>query len=168
MNRNKPFKDKYECSVIIKFMTAKDNKPRIFIDKRGDWYQDGLKITHRWTYLENNKNLDIDEEGNFFVDEGFGRIFVEVEDTPFVIKMIDKKNEKFYLILNDETVEDLKLGNIWINNENVPYTKVKNNKFVARFLSPAYYELMKYAEQDGDDFYFNSSDKKIKINIKQP
>ncbi|MGI9553521.1 MAG: DUF2946 family protein [Thermodesulfobacteriota bacterium] len=148
-------------------MTKTDNKPRIFIDKRGNWFQDGLKITHRWTYLENNKNLDMDEEGNYFVDDGFGRIYVEVEDTPFVIKMVDKKNEGFFLRLNDETVEHFKLENIWINDENIPYTKVKKNRFVARFLRPAYYELMKYAEQDGDDFFFNSAEKRIKINTKK-
>ena len=145
-------------------MVTGKNKPRIFIDKRGNWFQDGLKITHRWTYLENNKNLDIDEEGRFFVDEGLGRVYVEVEDTPFVIRMIDKKDNCFYLILNDETVEEFNLENIWFNNENVPYTKVKNNKYDARFLRPAYYELMKHAEQEGDEFYFNSAGKKIKID----
>ena len=40
--------------------------PRIFIDSRGRWFQDGIRITHRWTYLENNKNLDVDENGRFF------------------------------------------------------------------------------------------------------
>ena len=145
-------------------MATDKNKPRIFIDKRGNWFQDGLKITHRWTYLENNKNLDIDDEGRFFVDEGLGRVYVEVEDTPFVIRMIDKKDNSFFLILNDETVEEFNLENIWFNNENVPYTKVKNNKYNARFLRPAYYELMKHAEQEGDEFYFKSAGKKIKID----
>ena len=145
-------------------MASEKNKPRIFIDKRGNWFQDGIKITHRWTYLENNKNLDVDEQGRFFVDEGFGKVYVEVEDTPFVIKMIDKKNDKFYLILNDETVEEFQLEHIWFGQDNVPYTKVKNDKYDARFLRPAYYELMKYAEQEGDEFYLKSGNKKIKIN----
>ena len=153
-----------QAPVIIKLMKSKEDKPRIFIDKKGNWFQDGIKITHRWTYLENNKNLDIDEKGRFFVDEGFGRVYVAVEDTPFVIKMIDKKGDKFYSILNDEVVEEFELENIWFNNDNVPYTKVKNNKFNARFLSSAYYELMKYVEQKGDDFYIESDGKKIKIN----
>ena len=145
-------------------MASEKNKPRIFIDKRGNWFQDGIKITHRWTYLENNKNLDVDEQGRFFVDEGFGKVYVELEDTPFVIKMIDKKNDKFYLILNDETVEEFQLEHIWFGQDNVPYTKVKNDKYDARFLRPAYYELMKYAEQEGDEFYLKSGNKKIKIN----
>ena len=145
-------------------MNSSKNEPRIFIDKSGNWFQDGIKSTHRWTYLANNKNLDIDEQGRFFVDEGTGKVYVEVEDTPFVVKMINKKNDKFFLILNDETVEEFQLDNIWFNNENVPYTRIKNDKYNARFLRPAYYELMKYAEQEGDDFYFKSEGKKIKIN----
>ena len=144
-------------------MHSKDQKPRIFIDKRGNWFQDGIKITHRWTYLENNKNLDIDGDGKFFVDEGFGKVYVEVEDTPFVIKMIDKKGGKFFLIINDETVEELNFEKLWFSKENVPYTKIKNNKYDARFLRPAYYELMKYAEQEGNDFYIYSDGKRIRI-----
>ena len=52
---------------------------------------------------------------------------------------------------------------MWINSDNVPYTKVKNNKYKARFLRPAYYELAKYAVQDGNDFSIIINDKKIKI-----
>jgi len=142
---------------------TKGNKVRIFIDKKGNWFQDGLKITHRWTYLENNKNLDVDKDGKFFVDEGFGKVYIEVEDTPFVVKMINKKDDSFYATLNDETTEYTDLKNIWFGNDNVLYTKVKNSKYSARFLSPAYYELMKYLERDGDDFYIRANGQKIKI-----
>ena len=95
-------------------MNSENKKPRIFIDKNGNWFQDGLKITHRWTYLENNKNLDVDEEGSFFVDEGYGRVYVEVEDTPFVVKMINRTNGNFMAVLNDETVEQLSPRDITI------------------------------------------------------
>jgi hypothetical protein len=71
-------------------MGSENKKPRIFIDKKGNWFQDGIKITHHWTYLENNRNLDNDKDGRFFVDDGYGRVYVEVEDTPFVVKMVNK------------------------------------------------------------------------------
>ncbi len=146
-------------------MNAKKNKARIFIDKKGNWFQDGIKITHRWTYLENNRNLDIDVEERFFVDDGFGRVYVEVEDTPFVVKMVNKKDDGFYATLNDETTEEIQLENTWINNGNVLYTMVKNNKYKGRFLSPAYYELMKHLEQEGNDFFIRvKGGRKIKIN----
>jgi Uncharacterized protein conserved in bacteria len=128
-------------------------KPGIFIDKRGRWYQDGIAITHRWTYLHNNKLLSRDEEGRYYIEEGRGRIYVEVEDTPFVVKMVDKRSDGFYIILNDETEERLNLDVLWMNRENIPYTKVKNGEFEARFLRPAYYEFTKHLKQEGDEFY---------------
>ena len=134
--------------------------PRIFIDKRGNWFQDGIRITHKWTYLSNNRNLDIDSNGNFYVDEGTGRIPVEVEDTPFVVNMVYQDNGEYYIRLNDETTEKLSFADLTINKENIPYTKVKNNKFTARFTTTAYYELTKHAISDGEMCYIVEKGKK--------
>ena len=123
---------------------------RFFIDKTGSWFQDGIRIRHRGTYLYNNRLLDMDEEGRFFVDEGSGRLYVEVEDTPYVVKMVYRRGEEFYLRLNDETEEILDLGSLRLTAENVPYANVKNKRFEARLSRPACYELMKYAEKEGD------------------
>ncbi|OGE23435.1 MAG: hypothetical protein A3J42_04335 [Candidatus Dadabacteria bacterium RIFCSPHIGHO2_12_FULL_53_21] len=123
---------------------------RFFIDKTGNWFQDGIRIRHRGTYLYNNRLLDMDEEGRFFVDEGSGRLYVEVEDTPYVVKMVYRRGEEFYLRLNDETEEILDLGSLRLTAENVPYANVKNKRFEARLSRPACYELMKYAEKEGD------------------
>ncbi|MGD9652325.1 MAG: hypothetical protein AB7I96_12185 [Candidatus Dadabacteria bacterium] len=125
---------------------------RFRIDKDGNWYQDGIRVRHRLTYLYNQKLLDRDEEGRYFVDEGSGRLYVKVEDTPFVVKMADYRGGDFYVRLNDETEEKLDLGNFRIDDSNVPYIKVKGGKFDARFSRPAYYELMKHAEKIGLDY----------------
>jgi len=131
-------------------------KPRFFIDKRGNWFQDGIKIQHRLTYLYNNKLLKCDEDGRFYLDEGSGKLYIKVEDTPFVVKMVDKKREDFYIILNDETREKLDLNTLSINDENIPYAKVKDGEFDARFTRPAYYEFMKYLKKEGDNYYITS------------
>ncbi len=128
-------------------------QPRIFIDKEGNWYQDGIPILHRWTYLYNNKLLKRDEQGRYYIDEGRGRVYAQVEDTPYVVKMIDKRADGFYLILNDETEEKLDFNALWMNEENVPYTEVKKGEFEARFSRPAYYEITKHLRQKGDKFY---------------
>ena len=148
-------------------MNSENKKPRIFIDKKGNWYQDGLKITHRWTYLENNKNLDIDDEGNFFVDEGFGKVYVEVEDSPFVVKMVHKKDGKYFAVLNDETIEELIPNQITICGSNVPYTLVKNKKFKARFTTQAYYEFAKNIIKKEDSYYIETPDGIFKISMEE-
>ena len=126
---------------------------RFFIDKTGNWFQDGIRIRHRITYLYNNSLLDMDEEGRFFVDEGSGRLYVEVEDTPYVVKMVYRRGGEFYLRLNDETEEILDFGSLRLTAGNVPYARVKNKRFEARLSRPAYYELVKSAEKEGN-FYF--------------
>ena len=131
-------------------------KPRFYIDKRGIWFQDGIKIKHRLTYLYNNKLLSRDDEGRYYLDEGSGKLYIEVEDTPFVVKMVDKKGDDFYIILNDETVEKLDLNTININHENIPYAKIKNRKFEARFLKQDYYEFMKYLKKEDDNYFIMS------------
>lgn len=126
---------------------------RFFIDRNGNWFQDGIKVRHRWTYLYNNKLLDRDRHGRYFVDEGSGRLYVRVEDAPFVVKMVNRKDNRFYIILNDETEERLDFGSFRMSGENIPYTRVKGGKFEARFTRPAYYELMRYARNEGNGYF---------------
>ena len=139
---------------------SEDIEYRFLIDKRGNWFQDGIKIQHRLTYLYNNKLLQRDDEGHYYLDEGSGKLYIKVEDTPFVVKMVDKQGEDFYIILNDETTEKLDLSTLSINDENIPYAKIKDGKFEARFTRAAYYEFMKYLKKDGDDYYIVSKGEK--------
>ncbi|GJM16451.1 MAG: hypothetical protein DHS20C13_17780 [Thermodesulfobacteriota bacterium] len=141
-------------------MSNEEINYRFLIDKRGNWFQDGIKIQHRLTYLYNNKLLKRDEEGNYYLDEGSGKLYIKAEDTPFVVKMVEKKDDDFYIILNDETKEKLDLNTLSINNENIPYAKVKNGEFDARFTRPAYYEFMKDLIREDDDFYIISNGEK--------
>lgn len=140
-------------------MGDKDINYRFLIDKNGNWFQDGIKIQHRHTYLYNNKLLKRGDDGVYFLDEGSGKLFIKVEDTPFVVKMVDKKDEDYYLTLNDETREKLDLRTLRINDDNIPYAKVKNGEFDARFTRPAYYEFMKDLRKDGQNYYINSDGK---------
>ncbi|MCH8029107.1 MAG: DUF1285 domain-containing protein [Candidatus Dadabacteria bacterium] len=141
-------------------------KPRIYIDKEGNWYQDGLPIIHKRTYLQNNKNLKRDQEGRYYVDEGRGRVYAVVEDTPFVVKMVTRRGGNLYLVLNDETEEILDFSTLTLSVDNVPYTKVKGGQFDARFVRPAYYELTKMLRQEGDKYYIELQGRKHVLKTK--
>ncbi len=142
-------------------------KPRIFIDKQGHWFQDGIPVRHRWTYLYNNRLLTRDEEGRYYIDEGRGKVYAHVEDTPFVVKMIDKREDGIYLILNDETEEKLDFRTLRLNEENIPYTKVKGGAFDARFNRPAYYEITKCLKEESGQYYLELGDKRYRIRSKK-
>ncbi len=141
-------------------------KPRIFIDKKGNWYQDGIPIRHRWTYIHYNSLLRHDEDGRYYVDEGTGRVYAQVEDTPFVVRMVYKRGNEFYIILNDESEERLDFDRLWINEENIPYTKVKGGRYDARFTRPAYYEISRYLRQEGNRFYIEYNNTKHYLRSK--
>lgn len=145
-------------------MHSNDNKKaRIYIDKEGNWFQDGIQIVHKWTYLYNNNLLDIDKDGRFYIDEGRGRVYAEVEDTPFVVKIIDIDDDNITLILNDESTEILASDTLYLNSENIPYAKVKSGRFDARFSRAAYYELMKVLEFSDDRYYLLIGSEKLDI-----
>ena len=133
--------------------SRQSKEPGIFIDSRGRWFHDGVRITHRWTYLENNKNLDTDADGRLFVEEQGRRVYVECEDTPFVVTMVARTEDGFSIRLNDESREELDFTTLTITRQNIPYIRVKNGKFEARLLRAAYYELMRHAEKDKEGFY---------------
>ena len=90
------------------------------------------------------------------VEEGISRVYVECEDTPFVVTMVIKTEGGFSIRLNDESLEKLDLTTLTIAKQNIPYVKVKKGKFTARLLSPAYYEFMKYADKDEKDSIWKS------------
>lgn len=142
-----------------------DKRPKIFIDSHGKWFQDGVRIAHRWTYLENCRNLDADEDGRLFVGDSSGaKVYVECEDVPFVVTMVNAEEDGFSLRLNDETREKLDFGTFSVEEENVPYVLVKNGKFRARFSRPAYYEFMKHILRDEKGFYVENRGEKLYVN----
>lgn len=143
-----------------------NNKARIFIDKEGNWYQDGYPVLHRRTYLYNNNLLRKDENGRFYIDEGRGRVYAEVEDTPFVVKDISVNDEGLPIVtLNDETIEIMNLSSLVIKN-NIPYVSVKNNQFSARFNRPSYYRLADLIKKDKGKYYIETKGQKNYIKIK--
>lgn len=141
-------------------------KPRIYIDKEGNWYQDGYPVVHRRTYLYNNKLLRKDEIGRYYIDEGRGRVYAEVEDTPFVVKDVSvNKDGQPVLTLNDETTEIMDLPTFLLEN-NIPYIKVKKREFTARFNRPSYYRLAELIQKEEDKYYIDVNGSKNYLNIK--
>ena len=74
--------------------------------------------------------------------------------------MVNKMGKDFFIILNDETQEKLDLKTLSINSENIPYAKIKQGEFDARFTRAAYYEFMKYLKKEGENYYIMSNGEK--------
>jgi len=134
---------------------------QIRIDKEGVWYYKGAEMFRKEIVNFFYQNLRQDETGNYLIELEKDLCYLEVEDTAYVVRSVrqtlSEKDGKavFYLLLSDDTVDLLDPATLRIGKENVLYCTVKEDRFEARFLRPAYYQLAGDIEYDEDrDKYF--------------
>jgi len=126
----------------------------IFVSKEGKWYHEGAEIIHRAIFLWMIQSLEKTEEDLFIVHLNNQKCYLEVEDTPLVVQQVDLIREgpgeqsHIRLTLNDESREILDPETLRISSENVIYCTVKNGRFPARFLRPAYYQIAENITED--------------------
>lgn len=121
----------------------------IRIDKDGTWYHRGAEMIHRPFIRLFYENLTQDEEGRYIIAWRGERCYLEVEDTPFVVRTVFHRREaggqeRIILCLTDDSEEALAPGTLFVGRENVLYCRVRTGTFRARFSRPAYYELARH------------------------
>jgi hypothetical protein len=94
-----------------------------------------------------------------------------VEDTPYVVTRIERQTDAagqdlFLICLSDGTREQLCLETLYLAGDNVPYCRVKNGRFPARFLRPPYYDLAGFIEQEGERFFIPHNGTRLYIEIR--
>lgn len=130
----------------------------IHVDKEGQLFHYNAPMTHKGINRLLTDHVELDDKGRYVIDFNNQRCFVDVADTFFVIarftyvKGTDNDPEKYMIILNDETAEELDPSTLSISEENIMYTKVKVGRFPARFLRPAYYQLAEEIQEKDDKF----------------
>ena len=125
---------------------------KIFLDKEGRWFHDGEEITHKLTAELFSRSICKDPAGGYRLVVGPEWSPVEVEDTPFMVRQVDFEGGKAAAKLNDGSEEDLDLSTLKVGADNVLYCEVKAGQFPARFLRPAYYQLMERLVEDGEGY----------------
>ena len=139
----------------------------IFVSKEGKWFHEGAEIIHRPIFLWMIQSLEKTEDGLFIVHLNNRKCFLEVEDTPLVVRQVDliqegpEEQAQIRLTLNDESREILDPGTLSISSESVLYCTVKKGQFPARFLRPAYYQIAENITED------NSGGFVLKLNDKE-
>jgi len=128
---------------------------KLVIDKDGRWFQNGAEIIHPEIYRMFTGLLEKTADGGYRVQFGREICSVEVEDAPFVVQCVNEEAERRIVIqLSDGSLEPLDPERFWIGSENVPYCKVKEGKFHARFSRPAYYQLARHIVSGDDEKVF--------------
>ncbi len=143
----------------------------IRIDKEGIWYFRGAHMFRKEFLCIFFENLKIDADGNYLIELGEERCYLDVEDTAFVVTSVFKTHDQeegsdcFHVLLTDDSMEKLDLNTLQIGCNNVPYCMVKDGKFKARFSRKSYYQLAEHIEQsaDGNEFFVTLNGKKFYI-----
>lgn len=124
---------------------------RITFGKNGRWYCDGEEIANRAICRLYSRAMQIRPDGTAKLELGEDRADVDIEDTPWVVTRIDGDPAAgFTLVLNDETREPLDLRSLRVGTGDVLYCRVKDGRYDARVLRPAYYDLVRHAARDDD------------------
>jgi len=113
----------------------------------GRWYSDDEAIPNRAICRLFGRALQVLPDGRARLELGEDSAWVVIEDTPWVVTHVEGEPATgFTVVLNDETRELLDPATLQVGAEEVLYCRVKGGVHRARFLRPAYYELMRHLE----------------------
>jgi len=120
---------------------------KIKFGRDGVWYSDDEPITNARITRVFSQNL-VRQDGAYFIQIGYDRAPVEVEDTPYVVRGIAGDADRgFEVELNDGSVESLVEASLQAGEDNALYCSVKRGAERARFLRSAYYQLAPFIDE---------------------
>jgi uncharacterized protein len=121
--------------------------PRLRIDRDGAWFHEGEEVTHEGMLAGLRSNLGRDAHGHF-LQIGPVRVAVEVDDAPFVVVRAERDGDRLMLTLNDLAREALAPETLRFRVGGVPYCRVKDGRFEARWSRAATYQLLQHVQSD--------------------
>ncbi len=120
---------------------------KIRFGKDGLWYCNGEVVPNRAIRDLFSRTLIVLPDGRGRLELGEDKADVEIEDTPWVVTGCDGTSATgFSVTLNDGTHEALDPSTLRVGAADVLYCRVKGGAHEARFLRPAYYDLLRHAE----------------------
>jgi hypothetical protein len=120
--------------------------PKLRVDVDGHWYDDGVEITHHGVLANLRGNLRRDTEGYFLQTRV--RIPVTVDDVPWVVTRMERRDDRLHAILNDGSEAVIDPATLRIGAGDVPYCMVKGGAFEARLSRAATFQLLDLGEYD--------------------
>ena len=125
----------------------------IRIDPEGRWFYRDMEMTRRNVVQLFYKHLMQDPSGEYFIKIGPQLCPVKVEDAPYVVWSIryaekNGKLEYLDLLLSDDSTEMLDPATLWIDDRNIPYCRIRNGRFTARFSKTSYYRIAEHISYD--------------------
>lgn len=121
---------------------AIDPTRKIHFGKDGWWYANDERIQNPRINKLFSTCLRQTSDRGFEIVLGRDRAAVEIEDTPYVVtRVFGDAMQGLTLRLNDDSEEALAPDTLEVGDGDVLYCRVKNRRYPARFLRPAYYQI---------------------------
>lgn len=115
---------------------------KISFRRDGNWYSDDERIDNPRIALLFSRSIKRNPDGSYYLQVAEERAPITVEDTPYVVKVVDEDDSGgFAIVTNDDEREPLDPATLEVGRDNVLYCRVKGGAFPARFLRTAYYHL---------------------------
>lgn len=121
--------------------------PRLAIDRDGAWLAEDGEVTHPGLLANLRDNLRVDGQGHH-LQIGPVRVPVQVEDAPYVVVRVELEPAPPSVILNDLSREPLRVETLAFGPGEIPYCRVRDGRFDARFSRAAAWELLQSVEHD--------------------
>jgi hypothetical protein len=118
--------------------------PELRVDTDGEWWDEGVQVTHPGILANLRSNLKKDADGYFIQTRV--RIPVKVDDVAWVVTRVERQGERLRALLNDGSEETVDPAGVRLGRGDVPYCAVKGGAFQARFSRAATFQLLALAE----------------------
>jgi hypothetical protein len=135
------------------------------IDSEGRWFHGGVEIVRKDIVRLFSSNLEREKDGGYFLTIGRDEAPVIVEDAPFVVLRVERKDERFQLLLSDGSTEFLRPETVIFRDNHIPYC-LGHGACEAKFSRQAYYQLARHIEYDESNGAFSIMDGNQRINLK--
>jgi hypothetical protein len=123
----------------------------IQVDVEGRLLHNGVPLIHPGI-LEMIYDSVCLEDGVYLLRMDGRTCELEVADTFYVVRGVDPAEGALRLEFNDGSSENLDPTSLWVGPGDVLYCRIKGGEHRARFLRPAYYQIAKFIEEQGDGF----------------
>jgi hypothetical protein len=141
----------------------------LILTKNGVWLSDQEEITHERTILAFSRNIHRSQNG-FEIRIGRERKSIHIEDTMFFITSIEGAPEiGFTIRTNDQRIGELDPETLRYRPGRLTCRIPDPNSGMmedAKFLSTAYYEILKHLEHDENGYSITIEGKKILLDPK--
>jgi hypothetical protein len=121
--------------------------PELRLDRDGEWYVDGERISHERTCQVLTRNVYLRPEGGFGTSIGREHVPIVVDDVAFFVRSVEPDAAGLGLFLSDETAERQAVPELKSSADGRMYVCIKDGRAWARFSRSAHQALAPLVEE---------------------